>query len=130
MVYNCIRKNGNEGATVKAISTDTKLPQNKLPRILKSLIGRKLVKELPVLAGNKQKIYLLAELEPSKTLAANTLFAGESGVDVEFVAMLRTACLKYINDKVSTSFYVETRSQVSKHICWWSLLSFIDSVCV
>ncbi|KAM3183004.1 hypothetical protein ACTXT7_011217 [Hymenolepis weldensis] len=103
LVYNCIRKNGNDGATVRTISLDTKIQQVKLPKILKSLIARKLIKELPVMAGNKQKIYLLAELEPSKTLAANTLFAGESGVDVEFVSMLRTACLKYINDKANTA---------------------------
>lgn len=81
---------------------ETKLPQNRLPRILKALIGKKLVKELPVLTGNKQKIYLLFELEPSSSLAANTLFAGEAGVDREFVAMLRTACLKYMQDKVYT----------------------------
>ena len=101
LVYNSIRKNGNDGATIKAISIDTKLNQSRLPRILKSLIGRKLIKELPVLAGSKQKIYLLAELEPSQQLAANTLFAGDSGVDSEFVEMLRAACLKYINDKAS-----------------------------
>ncbi|VDL60465.1 unnamed protein product [Hymenolepis diminuta] len=103
LVYNCIRKNGNDGATVRIISLDTKIQQAKLPKILKSLIARKMIKELPVMAGNKQKIYLLAELEPSRTLAANTLFAGESGVDVEFVSMLRTACLKYINDKANTA---------------------------
>lgn len=101
LVYNCIRKNGNEGATVKNISIDTKLPQNRMPRILKTLVVKKMIKELPVLTGNKQKIYLLFELEPSQTLAANTLFAGDAGVDGEFVAMLRTACLKYIQDKVS-----------------------------
>lgn len=89
---------------MRAISMDTKIQQTKLPRILKSLIAKKLIKELPVMAGNKQKIYLLAELQPSKELAANTLFAGESGVDEEFVAMLRTACLKYINDKVGSHF--------------------------
>ncbi|VDD79176.1 unnamed protein product [Mesocestoides corti] len=106
LVYNCIRKNGNEGATVKAISIDAKLPQNRLPRILKALMGRKLIKELPVLAGNKQKIYLLYEIEPSKLLAANTLFAGEAGVDGEFVAMLRTACLKYIQDKAEVASHI------------------------
>ncbi|EUB62074.1 DNA-directed RNA polymerase III subunit RPC6 [Echinococcus granulosus] len=114
LVYNCIRKNGNEGATVKAISIDTKLPQNRLPRILKSLIGRKLVKELPVLAGSKQKIFLLYELEPSESLAANTLFAGETGVDGEFVAMLRTACLKYIQDKT------ESVSKISDPLKRWN----------
>ncbi|VDO11091.1 unnamed protein product [Rodentolepis nana] len=103
LVYNCIRKNANDGATVRTIAVDTKIQQTKLPKILKSLIARKMIKELPVMAGNKQKIYLLYELEPSRTLAANTLFAGESGVDVEFVSMLRTACLKYIGDKANTA---------------------------
>lgn len=50
--------------------------------------------------GQKHKVYLLIDLEPSEKLAASTLFAGESGVDGEFVAMLRTACLKYLQDKV------------------------------
>ncbi|BHF71966.1 DNA-directed RNA polymerase III subunit RPC6 [Sparganum proliferum] len=106
LVYNCIRKNGNEGAALKVISQDTKLPQNRLPRILKALVGKKLIKELPILSGNKQKIYLLAELEPSRALAANTLFAGETGVDGEFVAMLRTACLKYIQDKADAASHI------------------------
>lgn len=67
------------------------------------------------MAGNKQKIYLLAELEPSRTLAANTLFAGESGVDVEFISMLRTACLKYINDKVNIMI---------SNCCYYDLIYF------
>ncbi|KAM7535006.1 hypothetical protein Aperf_G00000095093 [Anoplocephala perfoliata] len=129
LVYNSIRKNGNEGATVKTISIDTKLPQNKLPRLLKSLIGRKMIKELPVLAGKKQKVYLLAELEPSKTLAANTLFAGESGVDVEFVAMLRTACLKYLSDKsVSASKITDPyKRRIASYVSAGEIHGFITS---
>lgn len=59
-----------------------------------------MIKELPMAIGHKQKVYLLIDLEPSDKLAANTLFAGESGVDAEFIAMLRAACLKYLQDKV------------------------------
>ncbi|GAA50865.1 DNA-directed RNA polymerase III subunit RPC6 [Clonorchis sinensis] len=88
-------------ASVKSISTDTKLQQTRIPRILKSLIAKKLIKELPMSTGQKQKVYLLIDLQPSEKLAANTLFAGESGVDGEFVAILRTACLKYLQDKTN-----------------------------
>lgn len=59
-----------------------------------------MIKEVPMAVGHKQKVYLLMELEPSEKLAANTLFAGESGVDAEFISILRTACLKYLQDKV------------------------------
>ncbi|KAF7233695.1 hypothetical protein EG68_11417 [Paragonimus skrjabini miyazakii] len=101
LVYNSIRKAGVDAASVKTISLDTKLQQNRIPRIIKSLISKKLIKELPMATGQKQKVYLLIDLQPSEKLAANTLFAGESGVDGEFVAMLRTACLKYLQDKTS-----------------------------
>ncbi|TGZ55561.1 hypothetical protein CRM22_010342 [Opisthorchis felineus] len=101
LVYNAIRKAGEDAASVKSISTDTKLQQTRIPRILKSLIAKKLIKELPMSTGQKQKVYLLIDLQPSEKLAANTLFAGESGVDGEFVAILRTACLKYLQDKAN-----------------------------
>ncbi|KAG5448758.1 DNA-directed RNA polymerase III subunit RPC6 [Clonorchis sinensis] len=101
LVYNAIRKAGEDAASVKSISTDTKLQQTRIPRILKSLIAKKLIKELPMSTGQKQKVYLLIDLQPSEKLAANTLFAGESGVDGEFVAILRTACLKYLQDKTN-----------------------------
>lgn len=89
---------------MKAISIDTKIPQSRVPRILKALIGKKLIKELPLATGQKQKVYLLIDVEPNEKIAANTLFAGESGVDGEFVAILRAACLKYLQDKVCVGF--------------------------
>ncbi|TPP64723.1 DNA-directed RNA polymerase III subunit RPC6 [Fasciola gigantica] len=106
LVYNAIRKAGENATSVKAISIDTKIPQSRVPRLLKALIGKKMIKELPMATGQKQKVYLLIDLEPSEKIAANTLFAGESGVDGEFVAMLRTACLKYLQDKTSSSSHL------------------------
>ncbi|CAL8078836.1 unnamed protein product [Calicophoron daubneyi] len=103
LVYNAIAKAGEDAASVKTISMETKIQQNRIPRILKSLVGKKLIKELPMATGQKQKVYLLIDLEPSEKLAANTLFAGESGVDGEFVAMLRAACIKYFQDKASAA---------------------------
>lgn len=103
LVYNAIRKAGEDAASVKSISSDTKLQQNRIPRILKSLTSKKLIKELPMATGHKQKVYLLIDLQPSEKLAANTLFAGEAGVDGEFVAMLRAACLKYLQDKTNVA---------------------------
>nr|CAH8828973.1 unnamed protein product [Trichobilharzia regenti] len=106
LVYNSIRNAGEDAASVKLISSETKLPQNRIPRILKSLISKKMIKELPMAVGHKQKVYLLMELEPSEKLAANTLFAGESGVDAEFISILRTACLKYLQDKAISSSHI------------------------
>ncbi|VEL32181.1 unnamed protein product [Protopolystoma xenopodis] len=100
LVYNAIRKTGEDGATLRVIGHESKIPQNKISRILKSLITKAFIKELPTASGQKQKVYLLYDVNPSKKLAATTLFAGENGVDVEFISMLRAAVLKYFRDKV------------------------------
>ncbi|OON14475.1 RNA polymerase Rpc34 subunit, partial [Opisthorchis viverrini] len=121
LVYNAIRKAGEDAASVKSISTDTKLQQTRIPRILKSLIAKKLIKELPMSTGQKQKVYLLIDLQPSEKLAANTLFAGESGVDGEFVAILRTACLKYLQDKLTLQILLKDETRLT-----FLLRKFID----
>ncbi|CAH8447591.1 unnamed protein product [Schistosoma intercalatum] len=106
LVYNAVRNAGEDAASLKLISSETKLPQNRIPRILKSLISKKMIKEVPMAVGHKQKVYLLMELEPSEKLSANTLFAGESGVDAEFISILRTACLKYLQDKANSASHI------------------------
>ncbi|VDP45402.1 unnamed protein product [Echinostoma caproni] len=65
LVYNAIRKAGENGKWYL-------IPSLKLPRILKSLISKKMIKELPMATGQKQKVYLLIELEPSEKIATSS----------------------------------------------------------
>ncbi|KAL3307628.1 DNA-directed RNA polymerase III subunit RPC6, partial [Cichlidogyrus casuarinus] len=106
-VYGAVNKAGSDGITLKSISIETKVAQNRLPKILKGLLAKKLIKELALSTGQKHKVYLLIDVEPSLKIATSSLFAGESGVDSEFVGVLESACLKYLHHKNTKSMKLD-----------------------
>ena len=66
LVYTTIRSAENEGIWTKTIKIRTNLHQTVLTRVLKSLENRALIKPMKSVKFPGRKLYILAELSPSK----------------------------------------------------------------
>ena len=105
------------GIWTKHLKTKTELHQTVIDRCLKSLTQKQLVKSIKnvkvcYLARNQmstlitacqyptRKIYMLFNLEPSAAITGGPWYT-DSELDTEFINLLASACLKFIQERVS-----------------------------
>ncbi|PNW80376.1 hypothetical protein CHLRE_07g314950v5 [Chlamydomonas reinhardtii] len=96
LIYQCIKTAGNTGVWTKDMRIRTNLAQPQITKILKVLEGRKLVKAVKNVNSPSRKVYMLAELEPSRELTGGAWYT-ENQFDSEFINVLREACFSYIS---------------------------------
>ncbi|KAF8519700.1 RNA polymerase Rpc34 subunit-domain-containing protein [Gautieria morchelliformis] len=116
MVLSHIQSAANEGIWTKHLKGKTELHQTIINRCLKSLEQRGLIKavksvkvccetaypihdKLTVLFKYPtRKIYMMSHLEPSVEVTGGPWYS-ENELDTEFIKMLASACLRFIQDK-------------------------------
>ncbi|KAF8516445.1 RNA polymerase Rpc34 subunit-domain-containing protein [Hysterangium stoloniferum] len=98
MVLNHIQSSGNEGIWTKHLKGKTELHQTIINRCLKSLEQKGLIKAIKSVKYPTRKIYMMSHLEPSVEVTGGPWYS-ENELDTEFIKMLTSACLRFIQDK-------------------------------
>ncbi|KAF8580645.1 hypothetical protein K439DRAFT_1636889, partial [Ramaria rubella] len=98
MVLNHIQTSANEGIWTKHLKGKTELHQTVINRCLKSLEQKGLIKAVKSVKYPTRKIYMMSHLEPSVEVTGGPWYS-ENELDTEFIKMLASACLRFIQDK-------------------------------
>lgn len=96
MVFQHIQKAANSGVWTKDLKIRTNLAQPQITKILKALEARGLIKSIKSVVNPSRKLVMLAELEPSKEVTGGAWYTDSQQFDVEFIAIVRDALLRYI----------------------------------
>mmetsp|Transcript_2613 Transcript_2613/g.4451 ORF Transcript_2613/g.4451 Transcript_2613/m.4451 type:complete len:284 (+) Transcript_2613:174-1025(+) len=102
MLYQAVKASGSTGLWTKDMRLKTNLPQPHITKILRTLEGRNLVKSVKSVNNPSRKVYMLAELEPSREITGGAWYT-EHQFDTAFIDVLREACLSFINRKGDTT---------------------------
>lgn len=103
VVLNIIKAKENLGISIGDIRRDTKLPHTQVNKSIKTLMGKKLIKEVPNIKYRGGKHYMASEFEPSKELTGGAWYV-DGKLDKDFIGILKDLCLKIIGKlKVATA---------------------------
>lgn len=72
LIYQIIEQSADKGIWTKDMKVRSNVPATRLPKILKTLEGRNLIKAVKGVSGGSRKIYMLFELQPSEELTGGT----------------------------------------------------------
>ncbi|CAL5219533.1 g1384 [Coccomyxa viridis] len=97
LIYQHIAKAGNLGIWTKDLKLRTNLQNPQVTRILKTLEGRGLVKNVKSVQHANRKVYMLAELEPASEITGGAWYTNQE-FDAAFIDVLREFCHKYIQE--------------------------------
>eukprot|EP00271_Cylindrocystis_brebissonii_P005068 TRINITY_DN17008_c0_g2_i1.p1 TRINITY_DN17008_c0_g2~~TRINITY_DN17008_c0_g2_i1.p1 ORF type:complete len:210 (-),score=47.15 TRINITY_DN17008_c0_g2_i1:119-748(-) len=95
LVYQIIQQSSTMGIWTRDMKNKSNLQQPQITKILKTLEGRHLVKAVKSVAGKNRKVYMLAELEPSREITGGAWYSDQE-FDSEFIGVLREQILEYI----------------------------------
>lgn len=72
LIYQVIAQSADKGIWTKDMKLRSNVPPTRLPKILKNLESRNLIKAVKGVSGGARKIYMLFELQPSEELTGGT----------------------------------------------------------
>ncbi|KAI4351386.1 hypothetical protein L6164_005756 [Bauhinia variegata] len=102
ILYNVIRSKRDMGIWTRDLKRESNLADNVVNKSLKSLEGKKLIKEVVNIQNKGRKHYMAAEFEPSKEITGGDWYS-EGILDVDFINIVKDQCLKHIfRQKVAT----------------------------
>ena len=96
LLYQTIGNAGNLGIWTRDMKVKTNLPQGKIVKHLKTLEERGLIKSVKSVQNANRKVYMLAELEPAKSLTGGPWYGNDQHIDTEFIAIIREIALQYL----------------------------------
>ena len=96
LLYQTIGNAGNTGIWTRDMKMKTNLPQAKIARHLKTLEERGLIKSVKSVQNANRKVYMLAGLEPAKSLTGGPWYGSDQHIDTEFIAIIREVALQYL----------------------------------
>ncbi|PCH34442.1 hypothetical protein WOLCODRAFT_61207, partial [Wolfiporia cocos MD-104 SS10] len=98
MVLSYIQAADNQGIWTKHLRAKTQLHQTVLDRCLKQLTQKQIIKAIKGSAKYPtRKIFMMTHLEPSVELTGGPWYT-DGELDIEFVRLLRIACLRFIQE--------------------------------
>lgn len=95
VILNSIKNKKDLGIWVRDIKLDTKLTDHVVNKSLKSLIAKKLVKEVVNIQNKGKKHYMAVEFEPSKEITGGEWYI-DGNLDKELISVLQKLCLRYM----------------------------------
>lgn len=100
VIYQHIEKSGNIGIWIKDLRRKSALGALEIPKILKELLKRKLIKcEKSIQATNK-KVYMLYDIEPAREVSGGAWYDKTTGeFDTEYMKALEEAMLMFLTKK-------------------------------
>eukprot|EP00002_Diphylleia_rotans_P032945 TRINITY_DN6967_c0_g2_i4.p1 TRINITY_DN6967_c0_g2~~TRINITY_DN6967_c0_g2_i4.p1 ORF type:complete len:278 (+),score=77.11 TRINITY_DN6967_c0_g2_i4:59-892(+) len=102
LIYQLISASGNMGLWTKDMRIKSNLQQQQITKILKNLENRKLVKSVKSISGKNKKVYMLANIEPSREVTGGAWY-NDQEFDREFANILYEQCLQYIQLQTQAS---------------------------
>ncbi|CDP07151.1 unnamed protein product [Coffea canephora] len=119
-VFNVIKSKEDMGIWTRDIKFETKLADTVVNKSLKSLLSKKLIKEIVNIKNKGRKHYMAAEFEPSKEVTGGAWYV-DGNLDKELIGVLKGLCLKIINSKkvatVEGVYDFLTKSKVTTFDC-------------
>lgn len=116
IIYQLIEKEANMGIWIRDLKRKSNLSQQQIPKILKSLMTRKLVKCEKSVESKNRKVYMLYNLEPAKEITGGSWYSG-SEFDIEFMKALEQAITKFMQKKhVDNKLVCVSAEQVAQFI--------------
>lgn len=112
LIYQLVEKSGNQGIWIKDLRRKSNLSALEIPKHLKELMKRKLIKcEKSIQATNK-KVYMLYDIEPAREVSGGAWYDKTTGeFDVEFMRALENACMLYLEKKLARRQAERERAQ-------------------
>ncbi|KAJ7068071.1 RNA polymerase Rpc34 subunit-domain-containing protein [Mycena amicta] len=92
-----IKASNNEGIWIKHLKAKTNLHQSVIEKCVKTLVQKKLIKQVSSVQYPTRKIYMLEGVEPSVALTGGPWYT-ENELDTDFIHSISQACLKFIRD--------------------------------
>ncbi|XP_057855537.1 uncharacterized protein LOC131065136 isoform X1 [Cryptomeria japonica] len=99
LVYQAIQKAGNMGIWTKDMKRETNLQQPQITKAIKNLETRSLIKGVKPVSNQAKKVYMLAELTPSKEITGGAWYTGQT-FDAEFTNVVKQQCLRFVRQQV------------------------------
>ncbi|GJJ15272.1 hypothetical protein Clacol_009548 [Clathrus columnatus] len=98
MVLSHIQDAGNRGIWTKHLKAKTELHQTIITRCIKSLEQKGLIKAVDSVEHPTRKMYMMAHLQPAVEVSGGPWYSDKE-LDTEFIKMLSSACLRFIQDR-------------------------------
>lgn len=95
LIYQAIKNAGNMGIWTKDMKRETNLQQPQVNKALKNLEARGLIKGVKCVSNQAKKVYMLAELTPSKDITGGAWYTGQN-FDTEFTNIVKQQCLQFV----------------------------------
>jgi len=100
LIYQLVEKSGNMGIWIKDLRRKSNLSALEIPKVLKELQKRKLIKAEKSVAATNKKVYMLYDIEPAREISGGAWFDKSTGeFDTEYMKALEHACLMYLEKK-------------------------------
>ncbi|XP_042487062.1 DNA-directed RNA polymerase III subunit rpc6-like [Macadamia integrifolia] len=120
VLYDLIKSKQDMGIWIGDMKRETKLQDALVKKSLKSLQGKKLIKEVVSIQNKGKKHYMAVEFEPSKELTGGAWYV-EGNLDTDYIKLLKELCLRHVSKMkvVTTEGITESirRSGVIKVEC-------------
>ncbi|KAH7444706.1 hypothetical protein KP509_02G089100 [Ceratopteris richardii] len=95
LVYQVIQQASNMGIWTKDMKRTTNLQQPQVAKAIKNLEARNLIKAVKSIANKNKKVYMLAELKPSKELTGGAWYTDQQ-FDSEFINVMKQQCVQFV----------------------------------
>lgn len=95
LVYQVIQQSSTMGIWTKDMKRNTNLQQPQVAKAIKNLEARNLIKAVKSIASKGKKVYMLAELKPSKELTGGAWYTDQV-FDSEFINVMKQQCLQFV----------------------------------
>lgn len=95
LVYQVIQQSANMGIWTKDMKRNTNLQQPQVAKAIKNLEARNLIKAVKSITSKGKKVYMLAELKPSKELTGGAWYTDQE-FDSEFINVLKQQCVQFV----------------------------------
>jgi DNA-directed RNA polymerase III subunit RPC6 len=100
LIYQLIEQSSSQGIWIKDLRRKSQLSALEIPKLLKELTRRQLIKcERSIQAANK-KVYMLYDIEPAREVSGGSWYDKRTGeFDVEFVAAIELAIMAFLEKR-------------------------------
>jgi DNA-directed RNA polymerase III subunit RPC6 len=99
VIYQHVEKSGNLGIWIKDLRRKSNLSALEVPKILKELEKRKLIKcEKSIQATNK-KVYMLYDIEPAREITGGVWYNSQGEFDTEYMRTLEDTMMMLLQKK-------------------------------
>lgn len=99
LLYHIIQAADREGIPLKSLIAKSNLNRSQVPKIIKSLEQKSLIKSFKSISNKTSSLYILAHLQPSERHVGGIWYDSNGEFDRHFVEVLTKQCSLFIKEK-------------------------------